>query len=98
MWAARFGKPEEITAIQSLLERFWRYTNLRNEYSELLSILLNKVSHKPLPWTNDDNIPLDIHCKYNRDEVLAAFNDIRNGTLYRPREGVYFNKATNCNI
>lgn len=29
---------------------------------------------------------------------MAAFNDIRNGLLYKPREGVYFNKKTKVNL
>lgn len=98
MWVAGFGDSSDITALHSILERFWSYPHLRKEYVELSSILLNKVSHKPIPWENNFNIPLDIHCKYSRDEILAAFEDIRKGKLYKPREGVYFNKATNCNI
>jgi len=98
MWCAGFGDSKDITALKSLLERFWSYPHIRNEYVELMSILLDKVSHKPIPWENEFNIPLDIHCKYSRDEILAAFEDIRNGKLYKPREGVYYNEATNCNI
>ena len=98
MWAAGFGDSKDITALNSLLESFWSYPHLRNEYVELMSILLDKVSHKPITWENDFNIPLDIHCKYSRDEILGAFEDIRNGKLYKPREGVYYNEATNCNV
>lgn len=98
MWAAGFGKSKDITAINSLLEKFWSYTELRQEYVELLAILLEKVSHKPIRWENDFKIPLDIHCRYSRDEILGAFEDIRKGKLYKPREGVYYHKATNCNI
>lgn len=98
MWAAGFGESKDITRLNSLLEDFWTYPHLREEYVDLMTVLLDKVSHKPIPWTNDFNIPLDIHCKYTRDEILGAFEDIRKGKLYKPREGVYFNKATNCNL
>ncbi|HYW35136.1 MAG TPA: DUF3427 domain-containing protein, partial [Balneolaceae bacterium] len=98
MWAAGFGDSSDITALKSLLDNFWAYPHLRNEYSELVSILLEKVSHKPIPWENDFGIPLDIHCRYSRDEILGAFEDIRKGKLYKPREGVYYNEATNCNL
>lgn len=98
MWAAGFGKSSDITALESLLHKFWNYPQLRNEYADLISILLDKVSHKPIPWENEFDIPLDIHCRYSRDEILGAFEDIHKGKLYKPREGVYFNKATNCNL
>lgn len=98
MWAASFGDSKDISNLKSLIENFWEYPQLKKEYADLMSILLDNVSHKPIRWNNDFNIPLDIHCKYSRDEILGAFGDIRNGKLYKPREGVYFNKATNCNI
>lgn len=98
MWAAGFGNSKDITALPSLLEKFWSHPELREEYAELVTILLDKISHKPIPWNNKFNIPLNIHCKYSRNEILAAFEDIRKGKLYKPREGVYYNKATNCNI
>ncbi len=98
MWAAGFGESKDITKLESLLQDFWSYPQLRKEYVELMTILLDKVSHKPIRWENDFNIPLDIHCRYSRDEILGAFEDIRKGKLYKPREGVYFNEATNCNL
>jgi superfamily II DNA or RNA helicase len=98
MWAAGFGDSKDITNLDSLIKRFWTHENLRKEYKELLKILLDQVNHKPITWKNSFNIPLDIHCQYSRDELLAAFGDIRNGKLYKPREGVYYNKSTNCNL
>lgn len=99
MWAAVFGDFDEITKLNSLLNRFWSYLQLRKEYVELMSVLLNKVSHKPIRWENNFNIPLDIHCRYSRNEILGAFEDIKNGRLYNPFGlGVYYNKETKCNI
>lgn len=99
MWATVFGHFEDVTNLDPLLGRFWSYPHLRREYVELTSILLDKVSHKPIPWNNDFNIPLDIHCKYSRNEILGAFEDIRDGKLYNPFGlGVYFNEETKCNI
>lgn len=98
MWAAGFGNSNDISNLNSLLKTFWSHPHLKKEYVELVSILLDKVSHKPISWKNNFNIPLDIHCRYSRDEILAAFGDIRKGKLYQPREGVYYNKATKCNI
>jgi len=63
-----------------------------------MEYLLNKVTHSTPLWANPHNIHLELHARYSRDEIVSAFNDIRNGKLYKPREGVYFNKETKCNL
>ena len=63
-----------------------------------MDYLLNKITHKTFLWENPHGIYLELHAKYTRDEIMASFNDIRKGKLYLPREGVYFNKETKCNL
>lgn len=98
MWAANFGEGEEISDIDKLMQRFWKYPLLVQEYQDLMSCLLNEVGHKTKLWENLHNIHLEVHAKYSRDEIMAAFKDIRNGMLYLPREGVYYHKDTKCNL
>lgn len=98
MWASTFGEAGEISQLDKLLHRFWAYPHLRTEYRELMEYLLTKVTHNTQPWENPHNIQLDLHARYSRDEIVSAFNDVRKGNLYQPREGVYFNKKTNCNL
>lgn len=98
MWAATFGDSDEISQLDKLLHRFWVYPHLKSEYRELMEYLLIKITHKTPVWENPHNIHLELHARYSRDEIVSAFNDIRKGKLYQPREGVYFNKETNCNL
>ena len=98
MWAANFGGREEISRLKSLTRRFWAYPDLVQEYQELMNYLLNEVTHKTRFWVNPHNIHLELHARYSRDEIMAAFNDIRKGKLYLPREGVYYHKETKCNL
>lgn len=99
MWAAIFGEVDEIKNIDQLLQRFWKYPELVREYRELVSVLIDNVSHKTLPWENDFGIPLEVHARYSRNEIFAAFEEIRNGKLYTaPGLGVYFNKRTKYNL
>ncbi len=98
MWAAVFGSSEDFGNTINLLKSFWKYDNIKNEYCELVSILLDKVSHKTYWWENNYSIPLEIHSRYSRDEILGAIGDIRNGKLFKPREGVYFNSNIKCNL
>lgn len=98
MWVALFGKPDDFGNIYSLLKQFWQFEDLKKEYLDILDLLVDNISHLPVKWDNQFGIDLDIHCYYTRDEVISAFNDIRNGRLHQPREGVYFNKRTKCNL
>jgi len=98
MWAANFGENDEINQLDQLMNRFWKYPEIVREYRDLIRYLLDKISHFTKAWENDYDIPLELHSRYSRDEILASFGDIRNGKLYQPREGVYYNKETNCNL
>lgn len=98
MWAANFGEEREISQLNKLLKRFWNYPELVSEYRSLMGYLLNEVTHRTKLWENTHDVYLELHAKYSRDEIMAAFNDIRKGKLYLPREGVFFHKETNCNL
>jgi superfamily II DNA or RNA helicase len=98
MWAANFGEEKEISQLKKLLFRFWKYPEVVNEYCSLMEYLLNEVTHRTKLWKNPHDVHLELHAKYSRDEIMAAFNDIRNGKLYLPREGVFFHKETKCNL
>lgn len=98
MWAANFGEREDISRLEKLINRFWSYPELVHEYRELMVCLLNEVTHKTRFWKNPHNIHLELHARYGRNEIMAAFNDIRKGKLYLPREGVYYHKETKCNL
>lgn len=98
MWAANFGENDEITQLDQLLTRFWKYPDIVSEYRDLARYLLDEISHFTKSWENDFDIPLELHSRYSRDEILASFSDIRKGKLYQPREGVYYHKETKCNL
>lgn len=98
MWAANFGEEKEISQLGKLLNRFWKYPHVVKEYNELMQYLLNEVTHRTKLWENPPDVYLELHSQYSRDEIMAAFDDIRKGKLYLPREGVFFHKETKCNL
>lgn len=77
---------------------------VRDELRELLQILDDLASHRTYPIAGDlpdsqrasfANVPLQIHARYTRDEVLAA---IGRATLAKPfshREGPLWHQPTN---
>jgi len=98
MWAANFGEKQEIVQLHKLIRRFWSFPDLVQEYQELMEHLLNKVTHKTKFWENPHEIQLELHSRYSLNEIMAAFDDIRKGSLYIPREGVYYHKKSKSNL
>ncbi len=71
---------------------------LKNELLELFEVLSESINHKSFDFLVDKNVALKIHCRYSLTEIFAAFGDVRNGKLFRAREGEHFDKKTKCNL
>ena len=69
-----------------------------DELISLTDLLNQNIAHVPSDYTIDPLIPLDLYSKYSSAEIAAAFNMVGNGRVLRIREGVTFDKATNCNL
>ncbi len=92
-----FG-PNAAGALPAHSELIRKHPAIVGDLLDLLPMLHDRVSHVPLRTTIPADIPLYLHCSYSRDEIMAAFADVRNGVLSQPREGVVFNKASRCNL
>jgi hypothetical protein len=68
----------------------WSYKYVREELLELLEVLAARVEHVPVPLATHIEVPLEIHARYTRVEVLAAF-DVGEGAKVAPwQTGVYW--------
>lgn len=78
------------------LGTIWAHPGIRMEAVELFSVLDAKLVHQ----TTRSLAPggLQIHGTYRLNEVMAAFNDVRESGLYMPREGVHYDKTSNSNL
>ncbi|HUP44137.1 MAG TPA: DUF3427 domain-containing protein [Thermoanaerobaculia bacterium] len=86
------------------LDRLWKQSTVRSELLELLDVLDDRAPHQTFPIAAEvreyshslfADVPLQIHARYTRDEVLAA---IGRATLAKPftsREGVLWHAPTN---
>ncbi|HUP49157.1 MAG TPA: DUF3427 domain-containing protein [Thermoanaerobaculia bacterium] len=89
--------------IESAVRRVWRQTAVRSELLELLEFLDDRAAHRTFPLAGElpdgrrdpfRDVPLQIHARYTRDEVLAA---IGRATLAKPfthREGPLWHRET----
>lgn len=78
------------TGLRVAAEVFWAHPQVRAELIEILDVLRNRVDHVHHRLETDSNVPLNIHARYSRIEILAAF-DVGNGGLVGAwQTGVYW--------
>ncbi|WP_205626917.1 hypothetical protein, partial [Pseudoponticoccus marisrubri] len=51
----------------------WQHPQVLAELRELFSFLLGKINHVHCSISSHDNVPLQIHGRYTRIEILSAF-------------------------
>ncbi|MEA5443863.1 DUF3427 domain-containing protein [Cyanobium gracile] len=93
-------------------ERSWRMlmallrlrasADLRAELVELFALLIERTDHlvTPLDWVRADPppMPLQLHGRYSRAEVFAAFGLLNEARPFPGREGVFCDNATQCDV
>ncbi len=79
-----------VLDLPAALARLWQHPAIRDELRQLFALLLDRVVHRPLPLERLSAVPLQVHCRYRREQVMAALRVIKNGRLYAPREGVLY--------
>lgn len=58
------------------------------ELGQLMEVLADRIDHLQLPLESHPNVPLLIHARYTRQEILSAFSDGLQLKLPEWREGV----------
>jgi superfamily II DNA or RNA helicase len=67
----------------------WSYQHIREELLDLLELLAARIEHVPVPLSTHCDVPLEVHARYTRVEILAAFG-IGEGAKVAPwQTGVY---------
>jgi len=51
----------------------WRHPQVLRELQDLLGVLSDRVEHLPNALSQHPNVPLAVHARYTRIEILAAF-------------------------
>jgi len=59
-------------SLTSTAERLWRHPQALAELKELFEVLFTRIPHVPLALTELPDVPLTIHARYTRIELLAA--------------------------
>jgi hypothetical protein len=75
-----------------------QHPQVRHELQELLGVLTDRINHVPLPLTTAPDVPLAVHARYTRVEILAAFGIGDNARVAPWQSGVYWAKAAQADL
>ncbi|HXG97429.1 MAG TPA: DUF3427 domain-containing protein [Gemmatimonadales bacterium] len=80
----------KATSLSEGARLLWRHTQLRSELLDLLEVLATRVEHVAIPLAIDPTVPLMVHARYTRVEILAGF-DVGEGAKVVPwQTGVHW--------
>jgi superfamily II DNA or RNA helicase len=76
----------------------WEHLQVRAEIQDLLAVLADRIEHVPIALLTHPDVPLEIHARYTRVEILAAF-DVGEGAKVAPwQTGVYWAKEARADL
>lgn len=76
--------------LQGAVDLLWQHPQVRSELAEVFDVLVDKIDHVHTRVPGEDNLPLRIHARYTRLEILAAFGLSAGAKAPQWREGVYY--------
>jgi superfamily II DNA or RNA helicase/HKD family nuclease len=86
------------TPLRDGCELVWRHPQVRQELLALLATLAQQLEHVTTSLDPSGNIPLAVHARYTRLEILAAFG-IGDGAKVAPwQTGVYWAKQARADL
>jgi superfamily II DNA or RNA helicase/HKD family nuclease len=83
--------------LDQALAHIWSHPQVLSELRETLVLLADRVNHVTPPLGLAD-VPLRLHARYTRTEILAAFGAGANAKLPEWREGVRWDEASGTDL
>jgi superfamily II DNA or RNA helicase len=81
---------DENTSLYEGAQLLWEHPQVLAETRELLDILAARIEHLPMHLSTHADVPLEIHARYTRIEILAAFGLVDGARATRWQTGVYW--------
>ena len=90
-----------VTKADSLEEGcalLWEHPQVHFDVNELLEVLASRLQHLPVPLASHRDVPLQVHARYSRIEILAAFG-VGEGAKVAPwQTGVYWAREAGADL
>lgn len=95
-----FGRRHDrpFRTLDDALEYFWRFGSARRELLELFPLLDARASVVTRPSNLDPAVPLQLHARYTRDELLAGYGAAAPEKPPTLREGVIWIAEANTDL
>lgn len=84
------GSMPKPTSLAEGAAMIWTHHRVRSELLELLEVLDHRLEHVVLPLSNNPSVPLMIHARYTRVEILAGFGVGEGAKVALWRTGVHW--------
>lgn len=68
----------------------WAHPQVRAELIELFDLLADRIDHRHVPLLGHPDVPLQVHGRYSRLEILAAFNPQPSAKVAAWQSGVHW--------
>jgi hypothetical protein len=85
-------------SVQDGVDLIWSHPQVRAELAQLLIELDDRIDHLHGPLERHPDVPLQLHARYTRIEILAAFGIGAGAMTPSWREGVYEAKGANAEL
>jgi superfamily II DNA or RNA helicase len=85
-------------SLQDAVDLVWAHPQVRSELAQLLLELDDRIDHLHGPLANHPDVPLQVHARYSRIEILAAFGIGTNAKVAAWQSGVYEAKSANAEL
>ncbi|HTF88355.1 MAG TPA: DUF3427 domain-containing protein [Planctomycetota bacterium] len=86
------------TTLKEALTILWEHPQVRAELLELLDVLADRIDHVHPPLSGHPDVPLQVHARYSRIEILAALG-VGEGAKVAPwQSGVYWAKEARADL
>ncbi|MBX3275121.1 MAG: DUF3427 domain-containing protein [Sandaracinaceae bacterium] len=88
----------KTTSLEAACHLLWRHPQVRREVCELLACLATRVTHLTTPLADAPAVPLVVHARYTRIEILAAFGVGRAAKVAPWQTGVYWAEEAGADL
>ena len=85
-------------SLQDAVDLLWSHPQVRAELAQLLVELDDRVDHLHGDLIHYPEVPLQVHARYSRIEILAAFGISKGAKAVEWREGVYDAKSASADL
>jgi superfamily II DNA or RNA helicase len=93
---------DQVTDKRTSLEEggrlLWQHPNVRGELIELFEVLSERIEHVATPLRDMPDVPLQVHARYTRIEILAAAAVREGATVISWQSGVFYHEPLRADL